>query len=67
MVTVNVNETEIEIEENSTILQLLNQINTSSNGIAVAINNHIIPGNTWESQLVNQNDNILIIKATQGG
>ncbi len=36
-------------------------------GIAVAINNKVIPRLKWDEQLVQHSDNILIIKATQGG
>lgn len=36
-------------------------------GIAVAVNNHVIPRTDWNSQLLNPTDQILIISATQGG
>jgi sulfur carrier protein len=36
-------------------------------GIAVAVNNKVIPRLKWNEQLVQQTDQILIIKATQGG
>lgn len=36
-------------------------------GIAVAINDEILPKSNWESYFVRENDNILIITATQGG
>ena len=36
-------------------------------GIAVAINNKVIPRSRWDEHLVNDNDHIIIIKATQGG
>lgn len=67
MITVCVNETQIEVEDNANVLQLLQKVNTNSNGIAVAINNQIISKKLWESQGFKNNDNILIIKATQGG
>ncbi|MDA9250769.1 sulfur carrier protein ThiS [Flavobacteriaceae bacterium] len=67
MVSVLVNENPIEIEENSTLSQLLQKVNTSVEGIAIAINDEIIAKNAWESQAIKNNDNVLIIKATQGG
>ncbi len=67
MITILVNETQIEIEESANIHQLLQKMNTTIDGIAIAINNKIVSKNSWESQQFNQNDNILIIKATQGG
>ena len=67
MVTVLVNENPIEVEENATLSQLLQKVNASVEGIAIAINDEIIAKNTWESQAIKNNDNVLIIKATQGG
>ncbi|KAB1229973.1 sulfur carrier protein ThiS [Chryseobacterium viscerum] len=36
-------------------------------GIAVALNNRIIPLPVWAETILNNNDSILIITATQGG
>jgi sulfur carrier protein len=36
-------------------------------GIAVAINNIVIPKSEWHLRNIDANDNVLIIKATQGG
>ncbi|WP_449389036.1 sulfur carrier protein ThiS [Chryseobacterium lineare] len=36
-------------------------------GIAVALNNRIIPQSFWAETLLNDKDSILIITATQGG
>ncbi|MGV4413568.1 sulfur carrier protein ThiS [Chryseobacterium sp. T1] len=36
-------------------------------GIAVAINNRIIPQSIWAATILHNNDSILIITATQGG
>ncbi|UKB79959.1 sulfur carrier protein ThiS [Chryseobacterium sp. MEBOG07] len=36
-------------------------------GIAVALNNRIIPLSVWAETILNNNDSILIITATQGG
>lgn len=67
MVTVLVNENPIEVEENATLTQLLQKVNASVEGIAIAINDEIIAKNTWKSKSIKNNDNVLIIKATQGG
>jgi sulfur carrier protein len=37
------------------------------NGIAIAINNTIIPKQNWHLHYLNETDDILIISATQGG
>jgi sulfur carrier protein len=36
-------------------------------GIAVALNNRIIPLSIWAETILNNNDSVLIITATQGG
>ncbi|XKW62117.1 sulfur carrier protein ThiS [Tenacibaculum maritimum] len=38
-----------------------------SSGIAIAVNNVIITKKNWSLQLLQSNDDILIISATQGG
>jgi sulfur carrier protein len=43
------------------------EIPKKQNGIAVAINNTVIPKSNWNSHNLNETDDILIISATQGG
>jgi len=40
---------------------------TSQKGIAVAINNNVIPRSEWHNYLLQAEDKVMIIKATQGG
>ncbi|MCC6600930.1 MAG: sulfur carrier protein ThiS [Crocinitomicaceae bacterium] len=49
----------------SELVESLNLVNT--NGIALAINEKVVPKNEWGGFQLNDNDKILIIKATQGG
>ncbi|WP_136667189.1 sulfur carrier protein ThiS [Flavobacterium sp. H122] len=37
------------------------------NGIAFAINNSVIPKTDWQTTILSETDDILIITATQGG
>ena len=39
----------------------------NTNGIAVAVNQNVIPKANWKTTIVKQNDSIMIITATQGG
>jgi sulfur carrier protein len=43
------------------------EILLKQNGIAIAINNTIIPKQNWHLHYLNETDDILIISATQGG
>jgi sulfur carrier protein len=51
-----------------TVQQLLDlEIPEKQKGIAVAINNSVVPKAQWHLKTIEPNSNILIIKATQGG
>ena len=66
--TITLNNQITEIEPHSTLASLvLQHVGEKQNGIAVAVNNAVIPKSNWESTTVNNQDEILIIKATQGG
>lgn len=67
MITVKVNQEEHQVLDNVTLLTLVADLNIATNGIAIAINQSIIKKDDWGEQLLQNNDNILIIKATQGG
>lgn len=40
---------------------------SKTKGIAVAVNNRVVPRTQWASTALRDRDNILIITATQGG
>lgn len=55
-------------QENLNLEIILQQINIlDSKGIAIAINNKIISKTLWSSTLLQNNDRITLIRATQGG
>jgi sulfur carrier protein len=43
------------------------EIPEKQNGIALAINNTVIPKSNWNTHIIQETDDILIISATQGG
>ncbi|HVA98466.1 MAG TPA: sulfur carrier protein ThiS [Bacteroidia bacterium] len=58
----------IETQTDFTVQQLLDlEIPQKQKGIAVAINNKVIPKTEWAEKKIFPNDQLLIIKATQGG
>jgi sulfur carrier protein len=65
--TINVNNQSQSISENSSIKKLLEQLDILPNGIAIAINNKVISKEEWEQTMIENDDDIVIIKATQGG
>jgi sulfur carrier protein len=54
--------------ESTTLIRILEEEGLSaSEGIAIAINNKVIPKADWEKYLLKENDHLTIIKAVQGG
>jgi len=55
------------ISEPTLSLLINHLLGEKTKGIAVAVNQRIIPKQNWEITSLKENDNVLIIKATQGG
>lgn len=63
-----VNKTQQEHKEPLSLLALLEQLKKAKQtGIAVAVNNRVIPKNNWSTHDLDDQDSITIITATQGG
>lgn len=57
-----------QIQEQSTVQIILNDlIGEKQKGIAVAVNETVVPKTQWDSYELQHNDKVLVIKATQGG
>ena len=62
------NNTSHQIDDSATVSHLLQQLLCGKQkGIAVAVNQTIIPKTKWNDVTLKQHDNVLVIKATQGG
>jgi len=65
---ITVNQQVYQITHNCNIQQLFGDVlQQPSQGLAIAINQSIIPKTQWESHFLKSGDQIIIIKATQGG
>ena len=65
---ITVNQQNYSVTDNCSLQQMLSVvIQQSLKGIAIAVNETIIPKINWETYLLNSGDNIILIKATQGG
>lgn len=62
-----VNDTPTQCGEQTTITELLSQEGIQTVNIAVAMNNMVIPKAQWDTSVVKDACNIIIIKAVQGG
>jgi sulfur carrier protein len=64
-----VNGKETEIEDKTTLEKLLGkfQITKESTGVAVAVNDVVVPRKAWGNTALHAGDRIEIIRAVQGG
>lgn len=66
--TIFVNNEKRELLNELTIVTLLQEVSLQGKkGIAVAVNDQVVPKNTWDSFQLKENDKVTIIRATQGG
>lgn len=64
---IKVNNKEIETTAAVKINQLITQLELPNQGIAVAVNNQMITRDKWDHLSLQENDNVVIIKAACGG
>ncbi|MDM8155452.1 sulfur carrier protein ThiS [Bacteroides gallinaceum] len=64
---IKVNNKETELVQGNTIADLANQLGLPEKGVAIALNNRMIPRTQWAEQTLQANDNLVIIKAACGG
>ncbi|MFD1551424.1 thiamine biosynthesis protein ThiS [Putridiphycobacter roseus] len=67
MIQISVNNNIQKIEANITLASFLEKLLPNQNGIAIALNEQVVPQSNWQVQKLVENDQILIITATQGG
>lgn len=57
-----------EVETSYSVLQeFIQSLDVSIDGIAVAVNNRLVQRVHWDTFVLQENDNIVIIKAACGG
>jgi sulfur carrier protein len=65
---VTVNQQNFSVPDDCNVQVLLSEVlNQSAHGVAIAIGNNIIPKTQWESHCLKPGNQIILIKATQGG
>lgn len=63
----NLNDQLLTVAPEVTIPELLNSIGSPLSGVAVAVNDTVVPRSDWESFRFSDRDNVLVIKAASGG
>lgn len=65
---ISINGNKTDVPENALLIAVLEMQNiANAKGVAIAVNNTVIQRQEWSSLALKENDNLLIIKATQGG
>jgi sulfur carrier protein len=64
---VTVNNNTQSLNDASCIESMVTQLKIEPKGIAIALNQTVISKSDWSQTVLQANDNITIIKATQGG
>ncbi len=57
----------MEIADSATIAMLIKELRLPDRGVAVAVNQKMIPQTEWADQALIENDKVLIIRAACGG
>ena len=57
-----------QIQQQTSVQIIINDLlGEKQKGIAVAVNETVVPKANWDSYMLQHNDKVLVIKATQGG
>ena len=67
MIIIKVNDNPQEFLTALTLQELVEKLQIQTNGIAIAVNSSVVKKTDWPSKLLQNNDDVLIIKSTQGG
>jgi len=61
------NDEPMQCAEALTVSALLKQLNQLTPGVALALNQHILPRDRWDQQLLQDGDRILLFQVIAGG
>ena len=64
---IKVNNKEMELSSQASLQQLAETLQMPDKGVAVADNNQMIPRTKWSETILQENDQVVVIKAACGG
>ena len=62
-----VNSKETEVKDGCTVAERSTVLTLPETGIAIAVNNRMVPRREWEQCVLHPNDSLVVIKAACGG
>ncbi len=67
MIRIVFNNKPTELESDTSLQEFVDKNGMIPTNIAIAVNNSVVPKEKWENTIINNGDNLLIIKAYYGG
>jgi sulfur carrier protein len=68
MIEVSINQQKFQISDSGTLADVLPLLQIrQADGIAIALNETVIPKGEWEGHVLHAQDRVFVIRATQGG
>lgn len=64
---ITLNDAPMKLQDNMTLSDLLAQLSHPIQGVAIAINQTIVPRTAWETHQLHHGDNVLMFQAIAGG
>lgn len=64
---VKINNTPLQLPEGTTVIQVAEERNLPDRGVALAVNNQMVPRAEWNNTVLAEGDDIVILKAFCGG
>lgn len=62
-----VNNKETNLTKGNHITDLVLQLQLPTQGVAIAVNNRMVPRTEWGNHILQENDSLVVIKAACGG
>jgi sulfur carrier protein len=68
MIEVSINQKQYSLPESGTLADVLPLLEVrQADGIAIALNEVVVPRSEWAKQVLREQDRVFVIRATQGG
>jgi sulfur carrier protein len=55
------------LDGSATVAALVDEIGCGTKGVAVAVNDEVVPRSTWSARALVEGDRVEVLKAAQGG
>lgn len=67
MIAVTVNGAPVQVDDDSTVAELVDSLGSGSRGVAVAVNEEVVPRSMWGTARLVAGDRVELLHAAQGG